>query len=481
MTTMMEPEESPRPLVQLTTGSAQYAQSQVHRWISPVDAHAIGRLRSLADIQGLEPVRVIASRFGVAITAHGSLLTRLAVAPTSSIHDLVPFLSDLDLAHDGTPAQTAELLAAILTEIPFADAMRIQLRDRELDKHYRIAAAFSGIVPALTLRLGIDGGIEDGWGGIRDIASGEFRYIRNGFYRDSPLYRSGRDLEVFSALLYLRTLASCELSTAPQPGFDDALEVLRDGVRADEVLSRIAKNPALGARLVYLLSGLRAAMPSWDEFGAAFDELRSFLQYCSQHPALREAIDAIAAPLSQPGASLTVSAHLGSLLFRLPASGDELWSVDEADGYSALSSAVDDFRSAAGTNAINGSQMTLDEGLTIVAASPWMKVRPGSSSSSLQPGVGHHEFVHSLVLLDPADTSDETKSDDFAVLAGLRQNQSMTWLTNVPSHCAVRRVGHSQYMFVRANLGGMCEDVANAELRLFVVRWNGRESVLREA
>ena len=83
----------------------------------------------------------------------------------------------------------------------------------------------------------LTGAIPDGWrdpaGGLRDIAARRFRYARSPLFRQSQLHRAGRDIEAFSALLYLQPLAEASIpadAQAAQPGWVEVSAVFADGL-----------------------------------------------------------------------------------------------------------------------------------------------------------------------------------------------------------------------------------------------------------
>lgn len=78
----------------------------------------------------------------------------------------------------------------------------------EENSEFRRAMLSNGIVPVnlMSLATNAANGIIDPWDGFRDLRSKHFRYIRNGFYSQSPLLAKRLDVEFFSALMYLRVL-----------------------------------------------------------------------------------------------------------------------------------------------------------------------------------------------------------------------------------------------------------------------------------
>jgi hypothetical protein len=241
-------------------------------------------IRSLTDIPGLERLDELCDRFKVTITAHGSMLrhlvARLSPCPSQSpapdhvvltpkepfdLFDLVPFTSDIDLFHSGDDSLTESLRAALLNTIPFAECFRWQLISAEQNRQRMESLRCSAIVPANLLTLTTESltGIYDPWKGLADIQNKAYRFIRNGFYKDSPLYRGNRDLELFSALHYFRILLQSNITDFfSQPGFFDSQAVIADAINRMDTAARLQTSAYLRVRLRYLMCSLFCATTS---------------------------------------------------------------------------------------------------------------------------------------------------------------------------------------------------------------------------
>jgi len=171
-------------------------------------------LANLYDVPGFGDLRRVTRRFGVEVRAIGGFVRRIA----SRLRDygelpndpltLVPFTSDVDLIHSGKPVINADIVTAIRDAIPFGESLRWQIRSAEEDVVFAEALRFNDIVPAnlMTLSTSKKSGIVDPWNGQKDIQEHEYRFMRNPGYKLSPLYQQGRDLELFTALLYIKVL-----------------------------------------------------------------------------------------------------------------------------------------------------------------------------------------------------------------------------------------------------------------------------------
>jgi hypothetical protein len=224
---------------------------------------------TLLDIPGLSGLGRACRNFGVQFTAYGGIVRRYLTAVIReydagiSLFELSPFLSDIDLVHTGGSELTPHILRYLQTDIPFAECFRWELKSVDDNQIFWQAAQNNGIIPAnlMSLSTNAGDGIVDPWNGRWDIEDGAYRYIRNGFYSRSPLFQEGRDLEFFSALLYLRLLLEenvTEEEFESQPGWSDAAEVFNDAGTQDTI-ARLQESAYLRSRLRYILKSVAAA------------------------------------------------------------------------------------------------------------------------------------------------------------------------------------------------------------------------------
>src|SRR5262249_39141614 len=112
--------------------------------------------------------------------------------------------------------------------------------------------------------------------------------------------------------------------------------------------------------------------------------------------------------------------------------------------------------------------------------------RPGIAPSSHEEalalydtsatGPGTHEFVHVVVVLGATASVRHWGSEDLSTIAAVFEGRDVRWITTVPSYCHIRRVDGFAYLYVRCNLGDLCEVLSDGALQIFVLGWNGRES-----
>ncbi len=284
----------------------------------------IGNLISLWDVPGLRRMRNVCSKHRVHFTAIGSLVRNLIrIGPEwehdpdykMDVFDLVPFASDVDLLHSGPPELTPIIQRSLQHQIPFGECLRWQIRSFADNGIFWESLKVSNVVPAATMTFSTDStfGVRDRWNGAADFEARQFRYIRNAYYDESPLFRAGRDLEVCSVLMYMRILFEAGLKPheiVTQPGWAVARQVIDDTCATNDALIVLQERSKLRARMRYLAAALRGSM-SGDDVTALYElgllKLMDYLQGTLD-------LDEI---LSSPGV-LTISANLGGDMFRLP-------------------------------------------------------------------------------------------------------------------------------------------------------------------
>jgi hypothetical protein len=201
------------------------------------------------------------------LTLHGGTAFRFALRTTAltnyshaiiDLFDLTPFTADVDLLHSGPTSATAGVREYILWNVSNADCFRWEIRSEESQKIFNSALAYAPSVPARRISLGSNG-LLDPEGGVKDIEQRQFRYLRNRWYQISPLYMSGRDLEIFSALLYMQTLFEADVTieeAEKQPGRENASAVFADAIEPAR-LNRLIEDHYLKTRTIYLVINSR--------------------------------------------------------------------------------------------------------------------------------------------------------------------------------------------------------------------------------
>lgn len=194
---------------------------------------AITRYHSLFQIPGLEGLVDVCRRNQVTITCHGGAARRIAAMimaadsavdePRWSIFDCLAYNSDLDLVHSGQPEATVTILDDIHRLVPFAEHIRWEVRSRAEQDEFDSAKPYAPIIPLCLITLGTHNGWNDPWNGLDDLAEGTARFVRNGFYRRSPRFQRGLDIELLQALLYYKVLVESPEFEAPSESLERPL------------------------------------------------------------------------------------------------------------------------------------------------------------------------------------------------------------------------------------------------------------------
>jgi hypothetical protein len=357
--------------------------------------------KTLYEIPGFADMRDVAESLRVELMIHGGFVRRLAAAFRQSENsipcpeDLAFFSSDIDVVHSGSVEQTAAVSDALVEAIPFGECIRWQIKSAEEFQIFEAAMPFNGIVPAnlLSIATSPDWGIKDEWQGQFDIQQRKYRYIRNGYYKRSPLLKAGRDLELFSALLYFKALVDDQISSNElpnQPGIKDAKTVVHSACSSPTMLTALEESSYLRARLLYLMKDIRVAVLSsfeWrkqmTEFG--IDRLVEYLKADAMFN-LGDQLE----ELVSKNQTVTISARLG---------GDRYRFRDATEPWQSGAQAMKQFEAtlARYSNSPDDEEIPqLGPGQSIAFSSPTLPINQGQSSSS-RTGKTVQEFFHFAV------------------------------------------------------------------------------------
>lgn len=433
----------------------------------------LANIRSLWDVPGLERIQKTCSQHGVHFTAFGSLVRRLAQASWTEqapkdLFPLVPFFSDIDLIHTGAPELTPTLQKALVHDIPFGECFRWQLRSVKSNSLFWESMKVNNVIPSCLATLSTNSvhGLNDRWDGIRDVQSHSYRFIRNGFYSESPLFRQGRDIELFSVLLYYRVLLEAGLDAselARQPGLEDARRVIAATCSDGESMIRLEESAHMRARLRYLVAALAGA--------ARFGTLDSSMEVLG----LDQVVDYLddefrIQTVLFPPETLTVTAHIGGNTFRLDF-GTPRWKESD-DAAKEMEEALGGVQfPPEGEHKVGAS---LGPGQKVLMASPVFNVNGGISESSHGGADWVQEFLHFAL---PIDSSNEglfanLEDEDLSVVAALRGQISNKPVTiflappNVVRFGLAAPGGVDRFLFLRVNCGGLFERIGDIEIQV---------------
>jgi hypothetical protein len=406
-------------------------------------------ITSLYEVPGLKGLSHSAQKYNVTFTCHGGLVRRLffrgGVGRNNDDFDLFalsPLLADIDLVHSGPRSLTPALFRQIHLDVPSADCFRWELRSSEDNALYERAILHNAVVPANLLTLSSGGGIEDKWGARRDLESRTVSYRRNPHYFLSPLFRSGRDLEVFSVILHLRALlelsAAVNLPASEMLNEDDVGEV-HDVCVASQTsvtLGHLQESASLRARLRYLLKGLQAATTHTSQLRVLLQKtgVQAFLTWLdAQFRFYPDGEPELTASFSQEvstpvNAATLVSGRLNGDLFRLP-SRTGPW-VDSEAGTPLLREFFNNSHIAPTTEPDR-----LDDGQELLLTSPQLSLTAGRCESNRDKGYinEHIGFVYRAAQWQTTPLK-RFSDENLSLLLGVSDG-SERFLLSPPSAC----------------------------------------------
>lgn len=477
-------------------------------------------IRSLADLPGLAGLRQVSARHNVSLTAHGStlrFLVTLAVSklassdlknaedalsqlrpeqvvslpiPKFDLFDVAPYSTDIDLYHSGDEGLTPAIFRSIQELIPNADCFRWELHCQEAHDTFREAQHCSAIIPVNLMTLSTESrtGIEDPWRGLQDLVKQQFRYIRNGFFRESPLYQNLRDLELLSALSYFRIVLHSGVEISSQPGAPDAFRVVLDALDDPQTYLRLEDSSYLRAKLTYRLISLRAAARSQRQFDEFMRHSRLVALVRRLPISMVAARQTIRQIPEYSGRAIVTSAWLGGDRFRLPpqaafqSSSDFVQSVFESVAHATVSEV--DSRTDIPELGENQRMLLASEPITVtLGGAEYLGSIPQEDEGQL------HEFACFAIGSDehsPQKLAGLREEDISALVAVTAQSKKKVRRSLfIPTPCAVKMLtgaGSDDTLLVRVNLRS-CLNALSSQIavyrtetdeltmRVFIVAW----------
>jgi hypothetical protein len=220
---------------------------------------------SIYDVGDFAYLKEIAARHAVEFEVIGSVPRRLLLSQVAekyeptSLFELCPYTSDIDLVHTGEGKQTPDIVRDIFHAMPFAEAFRWQVTTQDERKvyddflHHR-----SHRVPDCLLVLD-KGGLHDPLGARLDYESGKPRFEYNEGYDGSGLPH--KDLPLFAALLFLRNVFQAR-GWLPKMDTQLAASEIEKAVHGSvepTMVNTLLSDRYLQNRLRYLFGGLVSA------------------------------------------------------------------------------------------------------------------------------------------------------------------------------------------------------------------------------
>lgn len=442
-------------------------------------------MASLLDIPAFSKLGRICNLYKLEITLFGGAVTRLVRAAGESditpatlnsidLFSLAPPFSDLDVSHSGQPSHNEILQRAIFDLVPNGECFRWDIRSRSEWATYEAAAQYNNRIPARRMSLSTNPqvGFQDPLNGRADIKVGLYTFERNSTYRRSPLFLQGRDLELFSALLYLATVFEDHGARVrvDQPGFNEVEHVLADACTTETIIA-LQESAYLRSRFHYLsalLSTLNAPKHSLQQI--QLPTLLDFLK--KQFPSFAARLEEIQNSATTEGASVISSARIGGDIFRLPV---------VTGAWSHGDQARCDFRAT-----LHGNRMLLGGNERILSASPWMTVTKGAAPSSVVSGSNGVLLIQEFLYINHKnknrfaassgpvclDGNVEYREEDLALFLALRvsPDKRPSILPLAGDVCL-----KPDRMLIRLNVWALFEELSKAddpEVQIFVSGWD---------
>jgi hypothetical protein len=423
---------------------------------------------TLWDIQQLRPLEQIGRRRNVAFKVRGGTALRAVLAhkrepsiQTLDLFDLTPFTADVDLTHSGEATLTPSLVDEILSEVPNGECFRWDLQSAEDIQAAAGDRLYTNVLPARLIELsGVAPEVIDPANGLRDVYQASYRYFRDPRYRQSGLFRSGRNLEAFSALLYLQTLGEADIvgdEQIRQPGWRDVKEVFQtaDG----EIHQHLQEYPYLRSRLRRLLVNAAAPYAREDFVRTATQSgLAEFIRSVAESARIPYPLRAILEEPTAADASFCESDRIKGDTYRL-----EAW----PGGWGFADDTLDLPR--------------LDSSIHVVAVSPPLLLNAGDATASygsdteqVVPPTGQ-EFVHLELpeYFDFAYYSDISETDLSAFLM-VSDGEWRSYPLPSVVHRRRFRGGTKERATIRMNCLGLLEEASRfgiVNARIVLVAW----------
>jgi hypothetical protein len=231
----------------------------------------------LQDFAAFRPFARIANYADTEIVLHGGAAFRAALYAAYQdrldvdLFDLVPFNSDIDLDHGGSPEKTAKIAHYIDRFVPFAGWCRWSINDAERAVRARTQRETSTDVPLRRIRFSTAGNADIPEAAFSDINNQMVSFRRNpNFGKNGSAARS--DLELFGLMMALNSWEEAKDIRRQDIGFDEdaARAWIRQGL--DDKARAQLSNPGIAARFWHLLS-LRLARCGIDDLGLQLIEI----------------------------------------------------------------------------------------------------------------------------------------------------------------------------------------------------------------
>jgi hypothetical protein len=360
---------------------------------------------------------------------------------------LMPFASDIDVEHSGPRELNARVHEELIASLPAGASIRLEIRTEADSAVFTEARRFQAFAPVLSMSLSSDG-FRDPEGGALDVARRKYRFRPNDRYKESPLYREGKDIEIFSMLLYFKALL--------EDGASPAENFLRELERAKADI-KVPQKAYLNSRLFYLLAAIWGVSHPKEEGrellrAAALDYLFSLSEAVGNQNLPNNLSEILAS-----GRALIISSWLGGKSYRFP-----MFTVSQF------------FTPEHAESALRNRQCASNQRCFL--ESPWFDVSQGVSDCTVKQTSFGMEFVHLLLQLpdDCEGLSEEEITACWLLKGESRHDKKYEELIlPTPNVCHILNQDEKQRLSVRCNLldlGGLTAAFTDVRAKIFLLR-----------
>lgn len=372
----------------------------------------------LLEVEGLEGLKKTCDEFGLVLTAHGGIVRRIVIKLMDmneshsnkkvDLFKIMNFGNDIDIIHSGPPEWDKKILASIYKNVYAAECFRWELRS-DKSEIFNEAQKCNNFIPVDLMKLStnIENAFQDPWRGYDDIEEGKYRFIRNGYFKESPLYKMGRSIEIISCLRYLKLL--CEMLPKnenflfkfdEQPGLEVMRKIFDESKRIGIVIA-FQESAYLRRSMIYLLKKIYVLSRSKKIYNEILCKsgLDGFFDFLENH--LLSFTNTLKYIGNNSLNSVISSSAVGGDVFRLedPKSN---W----ISGKKAKDRVNETIKGVCNWKEASKQEVKLRCGIETLFASPGIKVQPGAffidQSGESEPG-DDYEIVEFCIIMNERD------------------------------------------------------------------------------
>ena len=411
-------------------------------------------VQSLSDVSDLEGIAQASDVLNVSFQAYGSLIRSIVrnVAKGTwprPLFDVVPFAGDIDLIHSGRSSETPKVIKALSDAVPLFRCFRWSVIAQ--DSIYVKQRRFNSVIPACDVFLSSDPyvGWTDRHNGTEQIQRDRYGFRRNDAYRESPLFKAEKDLELFSALIYFRVILESDARREfeSMPGYESAVTVVQTFTEDVEILNR---SDFLRRRLTYLMQSLVTNCPSTMLAARLIEQtgIQGLLR--DGVPDQYERISSI----WRAGNPVFISSTIDQYFQRVPFAAAEYLNAEDAT--TSLENTLNEY-----------AENVVLENQRVIGGTSGINIFLGRAPSVKSAKVSPDEFIHLSIRHDPRvfRYEHERDSENLSLLLTVRIadqiNNDLIGIFPVIALCTIlEEEGHEQKIQFRLNVQDLFESIS---------------------